>query len=149
MIIKSNKRFAKIFQDYIAKHPTSYGSSYGYSGYSSYGNNSYTSYCDGPRIYFYEWSSMLNGAKNFRNLEAFENFLKMNHITYSNEAWETIKNNDLVYCTCEPDAPILMVETKYNDLRELLEKKKTRLNILKARNEEPCYSLSVPTVPFN
>lgn len=116
MLIKENNRFKLLFLAYM-KSLSSYSSSSSYNGYSGY-NYGYSS---SKHIYFYEWSRLDNGSKQFDSVKAFLDYLAKCDITITNEQKNLIESNSWCYATCIPNKKILLVETQYFQLRNKLE----------------------------
>lgn len=109
MLIKENNRFKLLFLAYM-KSLSSYSSSSSYNGYSS-----------SKHIYFYEWSRLDNGSRQFDSVKSFLDYLAQYDITITNEQKNLIESNSWCYATCIPNKKMLLVATQYFQLRNKLE----------------------------
>ena len=116
MLIKENNRFKLLFLAYM-KSLSSYSSSSSYNGYSGY-NYGYSS---SKHIYFYEWSRLDNGSRQFDSVKSFLDYLAQYDITITNEQKHLIESNAWCYATCIPNKKMLLVATQYFQLRNKLE----------------------------
>lgn len=116
MLIKENNRFKLLFLAYM-KSLSSYSSSSSYNGYSGY-NYGYSS---SKHIYFYEWSRLDNGSRQFDSVKSFLDYLAQYDITITNEQKNLIESNSWCYATCIPNKKMLLVATQYFQLRNKLE----------------------------
>lgn len=116
MLIKENNRFKLLFLAYM-KSLSSYSSSSSYNGYSGY-NYGYSS---SKHIYFYEWSRLDNGSRQFDSVKSFLDYLAQYNITITNEQKNLIESNSWCYATCIPNKKMLLVATQYFQLRNKLE----------------------------
>lgn len=118
MLIKENNRFKLLFVAYM-KSLSSYSSSSSYSGYNSYGG--YNGYSSSKHIYFYEWSRLDNGSKQFDSVQSFLDYLSKCDISITNEQKNLLESNSWCYATCVPNKKMLIVATQYFQLRNKLE----------------------------
>ena len=116
MLIKENNRFKLLFLAYM-KSLSSYSSSSSYNGYSGY-NYGYSS---SKHIYFYEWSRLDNGSRQFDSVKSFLDYLAQYDITITNEQKNLIESNSWCYATCIPNKKMLLVATQYFQLKNKLE----------------------------
>ena len=116
MLIKKNNRFKLLFVAYM-KSLSSYSSSSSYSGYNSYGGYNSSS----KHIYFYEWSRLDNGSKQFDSVQSFLDYLSQCDISITNEQKNLLESNSWCYATCVPNKKMLIVATQYFQLRNKLE----------------------------
>jgi len=119
MLIKENNRFKLLFLAYM-KSLSNYISSSSYNGYGGY-NYGYNGYSPSKHIYFYEWSRLDNGSKQFDSVKTFLDYLAQCDITITNEQKNLIESNAWCYATCIPNKKMLLVETQYFQLRNKLE----------------------------
>lgn len=121
MLIKENKRFKALFIAYIKSLSTA-SSTTSYGGYN-YGNGSGYTYGGSnlKHIYFYGFSSLLNGSKHFTDIGEFCDFCSKNNISITDEQLKMLKNNNWNYCTCVPGKSILLMADQYFKLRESVE----------------------------
>ena len=125
MLIKENNRFKLLFVAYM-KSLSSYSSSSSYSGYNSYGGyngygGGYSGYSSSKHIYFYEWSRLDNGSKQFDSVQSFLDYLSKCDISITNEQKNLLESNSWCYATCVPNKKMLIVATQYFQLRNKLE----------------------------
>ena len=118
MLIKENKRFKALFIAYLKTLTTS-SSTISYGGYN-YSGSSYNGSVI-KHIYFYEFSSLLNGSKHFTDIGEFCDFCSKNNISITDEQLKMLKNNNWNYCTCVPGKSMLLMTDQYFKLRESLE----------------------------
>lgn len=116
MLIKKNNRFKLLFVAYM-KSLSSYSSSSSYSGYNSYGGYNSSS----KHIYFYEWSRLDNGSKQFDSVQSFLDYLSQCDISVTDEQKKLLESNSWCYATCVPNKKMLIVATQYFQLRNKLE----------------------------
>lgn len=119
MLIKENNRFKLLFLAYM-KSLSNYSSSSSYNGYDGY-NYGYNGYSSSKHIYFYEWSRLDNGSRQFDSVKAFLDYLAQYDITITNEQKNLIESNSWCYATCVPNQKMLLVATQYFQLRNKLE----------------------------
>lgn len=150
-IIKYNERFRKLFSDYLvaANKPssTTYGGYSGYSGYNRTSPSSGSSYHGaGVHIFFYEWSTMQNGAKTMNTKKDLYDLCEKSKIAISEDVKKVIESSDWLWCTCVPGKSELMVATQYYDLSTKLENARAEYN--KKLQEEKTLTLPCPSEMF-
>lgn len=142
-IIKYNERFRKLFSEYLvaANKPTSTA----YSGYSGYNRTYPSSVSQQPsvHIFFYEWSTMQNGAKTMNAKKDLYDLCEKSKITISEDVKKVIEGSEWIWCTCVPGKSELMVATQYYDLSKKLEEARTEYN--KKLQEEKTLALPCPS----
>ena len=136
MIIKANKRFQKIFSDYVKKSNTTTYSSSNYGG-GYYGGGYYPTNPSSSayHIYFYEWSTLRNGAKSFSSLDTFKAYCGEHKIMIPVGFSEHLEKNHWIWCTCIPGQAKLMWDKSYADLSQALGKARIEYESNKDKGE--------------
>lgn len=124
-----NKRLKAAFDKYIEEEnkPKTYGT-YGssYNPMANYNANMY-----GISIFFYEWSNLRIGAKNFIKKEEFFKYLDDCKIEYTEAQKKEI--DDVRYCnifaTCVPNKAQLMFQKTWHALNTAVNDYKTANSI--------------------
>lgn len=122
MILKHNKLAKAIFQNYLANRSKM-------TTATSYATTNYFT-CT-----FYEWGKVGNyGAsdytppKIFKSRTEFFNFLKESNISYTEEQKNLINSESWCYATCPNKHAVLVITSRYYDLKDLQTQMADRLN---------------------
>ena len=144
-IIKYNERFRKLFSEYLVATNKPISTPYsGYSGYNRTSPSSGSSYhTPGVHIFFYEWSTMQNGAKTMNTKKDLYDLCEKSKITISEDVKKMIEGSEWIWCTCVPGKSELMVATQYYDLSGKLEQARAEYN--KKLQEEKTLALPCPS----